>query len=226
MPKKMAGENSKAVAARERKNEKVNADKAAKDAATEDAKWADNDKGLAKKQGRKEDAEKKRLEALAKKKEREDMLAQETAGISVKQAKVTPMKITQAQIREEQAKREEAAKGKAVAKPEPVTHLTTPLPENINRVDVEGAEARNVTEAIQVLSINANSPSVDKHPEKRMKAAFEEFEKKRLPELKAENGNMRLSQLKQMLRKEWQKHPENPLNKQLAAMAGQMANQM
>ena len=94
------------------------------------------------------------------------------------------------------------------------------------RVEVEGLEARNVTEAIQVLSINTNSPAVDKHPEKRMKAAFEEFEKKRLPELKQENGNMRLSQLKQMLRKEWQKHPENPLNKQLAAMAGQMADQM
>merc|ERR1712096_367 len=172
------------------------------------------------------DAEKKRLEALAKKKEREDMLAQESASIAPK-AKANPVKVTQAQIREEHVKREEAARGKkASPKPEPVTHLTTPLPENLNRVEVEGLEARNVTEAIQILSINTNSPAVDKHPEKRMKAAFEEFEKKRLPELKQENGNMRLSQLKQMLRKEWQKHPENPLNKQLAAMAGQMADQM
>ena len=93
-------------------------------------------------------------------------------------------------------------------------------------MEVEGAEARNITEAIQVLRVNSDSPSIDKHPEKRMKAAYEEFEKKRLPELKAENNNMRLSQLKQMLRKEWQKHPDNPLNKQLAAMASQMANQM
>ena len=50
MPKKMSGENSKAVAARERKNEKVTADKNAKDRAVEDAKWVDNDKGAAKKQ--------------------------------------------------------------------------------------------------------------------------------------------------------------------------------
>jgi len=216
------GENSKATAARERKNEKASAEKAAKEAAAEDAKWADNDRGLAKKQSRKEDAEKKRLEALAKKKEREDLLSQESAAIAAKQAKINPVKVTQAQIREEQAKREEAARGKAGVKPEPVTHLSTPLPENVNRLEVEGAEARSVTEAIQVLSINPTSPAVDKHPEKRMKAAYEEFEKKRLPELKQENGNMRLSQLKQMLRKEWQKHPENPLNKQLAAMAGQM----
>merc|ERR1719187_2205747 len=173
---------------------------------------------------RKDDAERKRLEALAKKKEREDLLAQENAK-NAKASKVNPVKVTQAQIREQQARREEAARGK-VAKPEPETHLTAPLEENINRLEVDGAEARSVTEAIQVLSINSNSPAVDKHPEKRMKAAYEDFEKQRLPELKMEYGNMRLSQLKQMLRKEWQKHPNNPLNKQLAAMAGQMADEM
>ena len=32
---------------------------------------------------------------------------------------------------------------------------------------------------------------VDKHPEKRMKAAYEEFENRRLPQLKKENPNMR-----------------------------------
>merc|ERR1719516_17896 len=184
----------------------------------------DDDKSLAKKQSRKDDAERKRLEALAKKKEREDLLAQENAK-NAKASKVNPVKVTQAQIREQQARREEAARGKQ-AKPEPETHLTAPLEENINRLEVDGAEARSVTEAIQVLSINSNSPAVDKHPEKRMKAAYEEFEKLRLPELKQEYGNMRLSQLKQMLRKEWQKHPNNPLNRQLAAMAGQMANEL
>ena len=68
------------------------------------------------------------------------------------------------------------------------------------------------------LRLTDSSPSVDKHPEKRMKAAYEEFESVRLPQLKSENPNLRLSQLKQMLRKEWLKHPDNPLNKKLAAM--------
>lgn len=45
-----------------------------------------------------------------------------------------------------------------------------------------------------------------------MKAAYTEFEERELPRLKAENPNLRLSQLKQMLRKEWQKSPDNPLN--------------
>jgi Protein of unknown function (DUF1014). len=58
---------------------------------------------------------------------------------------------------------------------------------------------------------------VDKHPEKRAKAAYEEFEQLRLPELKADNPSLRLSQLKQMLRKEWMKHPDNPFNQTIKA---------
>ena len=72
---------------------------------------------------------------------------------------------------------------------------------------------------ICIFRLQDSTPEVDRHPEKRMKAAFEDFEKVRLPELKAENPSLRLSQLKQMLRKEWQKHPNNPVNKQLADLA-------
>lgn len=57
---------------------------------------------------------------------------------------------------------------------------------------------------------------VDKHPEKRMKAAYAEFEAENLPRIKNENPTLRLSQLKQVLRKEWMKSPQNPLN-QLSA---------
>lgn len=50
-----------------------------------------------------------------------------------------------------------------------------------------------------------------------MKAAFTAYEEKNLPILKAENPNFRLSQLKQMLKKDWLKAPENPMNQTLAA---------
>jgi len=74
----------------------------------------------------------------------------------------------------------------------------------------EGAvEARSVEDAIATLSVD---PKVERHPEKRMKAAFLEFEERELPRLKKENPNLRLSQLKQMLKKDWMKSPENPLN--------------
>ncbi len=51
------------------------------------------------------------------------------------------------------------------------------------------------------------------HPEKRMRAAYLEFEEKNLERLKKEYSNMRLSQVKQILKKEWQKSPDNPMNK-------------
>ena len=62
------------------------------------------------------------------------------------------------------------------------------------------------------LSVKDSSSAVDMHPEKRVKAAYAAFEEIRLPVLKKENPNMRLSQLKQILKKEWQKSPDNPLN--------------
>jgi len=210
MPKKLT-ENTKAVAARERKNEKADKDKSAKAKAAEDALWADDDKSLAKKQGKKDEAERKRLEALAKKKEREDLLAAESQAATPK-SKAAPQKVTQAQIKAEAEKRAEAARKAAAGKDEPVTHLSMPLQENINRLQPEGESASSVTEAIKVLSVNPNE-KVDKHPEKRMKAAYTEFEERRLEELKMEHGkSLKLSQLKQMIFKEWQKHPENPLN--------------
>ena len=95
------------------------------------------------------------------------------------------------------------------------------LEENPNRkmaelMAAEGAvEARSVEDAIAVL--NVGGTPVDRHPEKRMKAAYNAFEERELPRLKQENPNMRLSQLKQLLKKDWMKSPENPMNKAYAA---------
>lgn len=61
------------------------------------------------------------------------------------------------------------------------------------------------------LNSGKDDTAVDMHPEKRVKAAYKAFEEKNLPILKAENNNMRLSQLKQILKKDWMKSPENPM---------------
>lgn len=53
---------------------------------------------------------------------------------------------------------------------------------------------------------------IDKHPEKRMKAAFKAFETENMTRIKLENPTMRLSQWKQILFREWTKSPQNPLN--------------
>lgn len=103
-----------------------------------------------------------------------------------------------------------AAAASASKKKELQTHIEKPIEENINRVEVDGLEARSITEAISILSTKDDVE--DKHPERRMKAAYAAFEAANLPRLKEENPSLRLSQLKQMLHKEWQKSPENPLN--------------
>lgn len=61
----------------------------------------------------------------------------------------------------------------------------------------------------------SDKTDVDKHPEKRLKAAYNAFEEVNLPRLKAENPTLRLTQLKQLLRKEWLKSPQNPLNQRV-----------
>nr|ACO14907.1 Coiled-coil domain-containing protein 124 [Caligus clemensi] len=211
MPKKFPTENSKAAAARSRKSDKAQEDKQRKEKEIEDAKWKDDDKQLNKKLARKEEAEKKRLEALAKKKERADLVDEEEKTIASAVKKGAAPKVTQAQIRQEIEHRDAIARASAKGeKP----HFEKPIEENVNVNLGDVVQARNLDEAISALSMKDSS---DKHPEKRMKAAYEEFESERLPQLKTEFSNLRLSQLKQMLKKEWMKHPENPLNQRIKA---------
>lgn len=70
--------------------------------------------------------------------------------------------------------------------------------------------AQSVDEAIAVLKV---SDEEDRHPEKRMKAAYKAYEDRELARLKKESPNLKLSQLKQIVFKSWQRSPENPLNK-------------
>ena len=57
-----------------------------------------------------------------------------------------------AQIRENAEQREKVAKSQAAAKEkEVITHLDTPLEENLNRVDLGSETATNLDDAIAVL---------------------------------------------------------------------------
>lgn len=208
MPKKFQGENSKSATARARKAEAKAVADARKQKELEDALWEDNDKHVMRKEQRKEDKEKKRLEALERKKENQRLLDEEDARTKGK-AKELAAKMTRAQI-EETLRKEQEEKPVEVKEKEK-SHLETPLEENVNRiVPEEGTvEARTIEDAIAVLSTKDDT---DRHPERRMKAAFAAFEEANMPRLKQENPNMRLSQLKQLLKKEWTKSPENPLN--------------
>ncbi|KAF8058039.1 coiled-coil domain-containing protein [Scenedesmus sp. PABB004] len=86
--------------------------------------------------------------------------------------------------------------------------------ENANRVD-DAVDARSMEQAIDALGSlgvgAAESPAVDKHPEKRARAAWKAYEEHNLPLLRMEKPNLKASQYRDLLWKAWQKAPENPL---------------
>ena len=161
------------------------------------------------------DREKKRAEQLEKKAAAKKLLEEEEERTGGKlSASGGAAKVTRVQIAEAQAREKIAA---AAAKPLP-KGVTEPilLEENPNRIMQQRAaeghlDAQTVEEAIAVLDV-ASGGAVERHPEKRAKAAYAAFEERELSRLKAKNPNLRLSQLKQLLRKEWMKSPENPMN--------------
>uniref|UniRef100_A0A6I8N7R8 Coiled-coil domain-containing protein n=1 Tax=Ornithorhynchus anatinus TaxID=9258 RepID=A0A6I8N7R8_ORNAN len=209
MPKKFQGENTKSAAARVRKAEAKAAADAKRQKELEDAYWKDEDKHVMRKEQRKEEKEKRRMEQLERKKEIQRLLEEEDSKLKGKSLKPLPSgKITRSQIEDMIRKDQQKEYEDSVEKPK--SHLEVPLEENMNRRVLEGElEARTIEDALALLSVSDDS---DRHPERRMKAAFAAFEEQHLPRLKKENPNMRLSQLKQLLKKEWMKSPENPMN--------------
>ncbi|XP_013109003.1 coiled-coil domain-containing protein 124 [Stomoxys calcitrans] len=210
MPKKM-GMNSKAVEARERKAavKQATQSKMAKEA--EDRLWQDDDKGLARKQQKREEEERKRAEAAKRKAEAKALLDREMDSIKT-QGKQPLAKINRQQVLEEMEKKQRALEAMSAAKQNQnrVVVQTDYIEENLNRTMADVEVAATVEQALAVLSVKDDEE--DKHPEKRMRAAYKAFEAANLPRIKAENPSMRLSQWKQILMKEWNKSPDNPFN--------------
>lgn len=150
---------------------------------------------------------------LAKKEENKRLLDEEMKSIKTV-GKVSIQKTTRAQIVEETERRNRAIEqinkaNKPAAVVAPKEEL---LVENLNRVVLDSTVAATVDEAISVLSDSLRADE-DKHPEKRMKAAYRAYEEAQLPRIKSDNPGLKLSQMKQIIFKDWQKSPENPLNK-------------
>lgn len=219
MPKKFKGENSKAVEARARKATQKDEEELRKQKQLEDEYWKDDDKHALKKLQRKEEKEKKKTEQLERKKEAQKILDEEVAVLASKSGGKTPApaKLTRAEVEVHRLNVVEADKAAVAGTVKVNVQEQEPeIEENINRIVIEGDQAHTVDEALNLLSVR--EVEVDMHPEKRMKAAYLAFEEKNLPILKQENPNLRLSQLKQLLKKDWAKSPENPLNQRLAAV--------
>lgn len=79
--------------------------------------------------------------------------------------------------------------------------------------------ATGIDNALDALSLAGPSDTkIDRHPERRVKAALAVFEERRLREMEADGSGagLRMNQRKERIRKEFEKSPENPMN-QLSA---------
>lgn len=231
MPKKANwGVNEKVVEAKDRKEQAKKAEKEKKSKEEEDGYWAAAGEGSkSKAQARREEQEQKKHEQAQKKAENKKLAEEEAAMIerpkSAKAPKVAVAKVTQHQLQkqkefEEKVKQQEQTEKKLAAKREVSEDAYSRIVETENKNKEEDViDARSVEEALKHLGVD-DTPGSDKHPEKRMRAAWLAFCERELPILKEDKPGLRQNQYKDMLWKSWQKSPQNPVN---AALIQQQA---
>ncbi|EJU05892.1 DUF1014-domain-containing protein [Dacryopinax primogenitus] len=207
--KKEAGRARKAET-EQKKKDAVTAEKERKEAAEWEA-GAKSSKG-------KDDKEAKRAADAARKAENARLLAEEEASAPSK-PKAAP-----------KAGAKKAAAPKAPAGPGALAAGGLQLPEKKE----EGKEDKEMEEVVETFaatglddaldlltainakkdkaSIGTAAGQLEKHPERRFKAAFKEYEERMLPKLREERPGLRLQQYKDLIFKQFQKAPENPFN--------------
>jgi len=190
--KKAAGENTKKVAGNAKKAEAA-AQKAAaensKKAAEEEQDWSKGAKSNAKKEA---EAAKK-AEQARKKAEKDALLAEEE-----KDARPAP-KNAKAAVKK--------TKGLDLAQLDDDAPKATAL------------NATGIDNALDALSLTADSAAkIDRHPERRFKAAFAAYEERRLKEMESDGSGqgLRQNQKREKIRKEFEKSEENPFNQAAA----------
>jgi hypothetical protein len=75
--------------------------------------------------------------------------------------------------------------------------------------------ASGIDNALDALSLTAKADAtIDRHPERRYKAAYAKFEERRLEEMENDGSGkgLRQNQKKERIRKEFERSPENPFN--------------
>lgn len=205
--------NEKAVEGRARKAAAAEA-KEMKKMAEKEAKINEEWKVGSKDEGKKLEEEAKRLDKIAKKKERERLEAEELAKIPVK---VKPPKLELTPASPCPTNRSTSSSYKLPLEPLNRPNSVVSLSDNDFNAKTALSEysASNLDDAISLLEAATGSSenvSLERHPERRVKAAYAAYEEKELPILKLENPSLRLSQLREILKKKWRKAPENPFN--------------
>ncbi|KAI0657193.1 hypothetical protein C8Q70DRAFT_1005988 [Cubamyces menziesii] len=209
------GGNAKKESGRAKKAENEAKKAAAADAERERKeaeKWAQGSKG-----GKaKEDKEEKRKAELARKAENARLLAEEEASAPSK-VKAAP----KAGAKKAPAKAVKPAGPGAIAAGGGLGAVST-SEDSGKPGEVESFAATGIDNAIDLLevvtakmdkaSVGSQAANLERHPERRFKAAFEAYKERELPKVRQEHPGLRLQQYHDLLYKQFQKSPENPFN--------------
>ncbi|KAI8999141.1 hypothetical protein BD414DRAFT_477077 [Trametes punicea] len=77
--------------------------------------------------------------------------------------------------------------------------------------EVESYSATGLDNALDLLEVRwLAAANIERHPERRFKAAFEAYKERELPKIRQEHPGLRLQQYHDLLYKQFQKSPENP----------------
>ncbi|KAK1923244.1 hypothetical protein DB88DRAFT_341722 [Papiliotrema laurentii] len=205
--KKESGRAKKA----ENEEKKAQAAQAAKEAKEAEA-WKSGSKGVSKS----EVAAAKQAELARKKAEREALLAAEEASTSTKKAApkagqkkkektLPPGGIIASSFSTHDPLGLRTAKG-ADGEPEKVPELTaTGIEEMLEVMDL-------INEKTTKEAVGAKAGLIERHPERRFKAAFEAYLEREMPRIKDDHPGLRQNQYRDKLFKEFEKSPENPFN--------------
>lgn len=194
---KKGAENTKKAAGNAKKAESANKKKQAKLEAAEAAEASEWDKGSKKANAKKEEEKLKREEAARKKAERELLLKAEEAALPSKP---------------QTAKHRGAAKVAAKRTGKIDDFLGGKSGDEVEELSASGIESALEALALTKKDAGLTNKDIDRHPERRVKAAFAAYEDKRLPEIRKEHPGLRLQQIKNLLFKEFQKLSANPMN--------------
>ncbi|KAJ2766360.1 hypothetical protein GGI18_006016 [Coemansia linderi] len=208
------------VTAAAEKKAAAQAEKDSKKSKEKEAQVASSWREGAKDNSKQQEAEAKRAEKEARRREAQLQLEAETKEIARSQAaKTAPPKLAP---KKKPAAPTTPSFDNALAPPPAVVQSGEP---------VESFAAHNIDDALDLIHavaapdddkapVSRHAPAaalIDRHPERRARTAYHLYEEREIERLKAENPGLRLTQIKDLIYKAWQKSPENPLNQSQVA---------
>jgi hypothetical protein len=215
--KKNLGENSKKAAGQARKAEAAANKQAAKDrevASREDAEWSKGAKDNSKKyviSPRLQTCKHKQDRMLTRSSNREAAAAKAAEAARKKAEKEAFMKAEEASL-PSKAKSGNAKKAeKKVRGTLDLSQLDDGPSSSKSAAALNASGIDNALDALSLTHGSNDASNIDRHPERRFKAAYTAFEARRLEEMKDDKG-LRRQQKVEQIRKEFEKSPENPFN--------------